>query len=65
MASLEPKLLHVRSHRTEAFEGAFMNRSTYQSPTDKGVTVFGFGMMGRPIGIDGNTFERFFLEKVR
>ena len=50
--------------RTEPFEGAFMNRSTYESPTDKGVTVFGFGTIGRAVEIDGNTFDRFFYQKL-
>jgi hypothetical protein len=50
--------------RTEPFEGAFMNRSTSQSPTDKGVTVFGLGTMGRAVVIAGNTIDRFFLQKL-
>ena len=50
--------------RTEPFEGAFMNRSTYQSPTDKGVTVFGFGTMGRAINVDGLTIDKFFYQKL-
>jgi hypothetical protein len=50
--------------RTEAFEGAFMNRSRYESPTDKGVTVFGFGTIGDAIQIDGNTIDRFFYERL-
>ena len=50
---------------SEAFEGAFMNRSTYQSPTDKGVTVFGFGTLGRPVNVSGLTINKFFFEKTR
>ena len=50
--------------RTERFEGAFMNRSRYESPTDKGVTVFGFGMLGRAVVIDGNTIDKFFYQKL-
>jgi hypothetical protein len=50
--------------RSRAFEGAFMNRSTYQSATDKGVTVFGFGTTTvAPVNIDGNTIDKFFYEK--
>src|SRR5437667_1168834 len=50
--------------RTEPFEGAFMNRSTYQSSTDKGVTVFGFGTMGRAVNIGGLIIDKFFYEKL-
>lgn len=49
--------------RTEPLEGAFMNRSRYESPTDKGVTVFGLGTLGRPITVSGNTLDKFFYEK--
>ena len=45
-------------------EGAFMNRSTYQSPTDKGVTVFGFGTMGRAVNIGGLIIDKFFYQKL-
>ena len=54
----------VYSDATQAFEGAFMNRSTYQSPTDKGVTVFGFGTIGRAVYINGYTIEKFFYQKL-
>jgi len=52
------------ANATETFQGAFMNRSTYESPTDKGVTVFGLGTIGRAIYVDGNTFDRFFFQKL-
>jgi len=52
------------SGESEEFEGAFMNRSTYQSPTDKGVTVFGFGTLGRPVSVSGLTINKFFFEKM-
>ena len=54
----------VYANATETFQGAFMNRSTYESPTDKGVTVFGLGTIGRSIYIDGNTFDKFFFQKL-
>ncbi|MFL5483578.1 MAG: hypothetical protein ACJ8AK_15455 [Gemmatimonadaceae bacterium] len=54
----------VYANATETFQGAFMNRSTYESPTDKGVTVFGLGTIGRAIYVDGNTFDRFFFQKL-
>jgi hypothetical protein len=50
---------------TESLEGAFMNRATYGSPTDKGVSVFGFGTLGKPIEMHGLTIDKFFLEKVQ
>jgi hypothetical protein len=49
--------------KSEPFEGAFMNRSVYESPTDKGTTVFGFGMLGKPITVSGLTIDKFFFEK--
>jgi len=49
--------------RSEPFEGAFMNRSTYESPTDKGVTVFGLGVLGEPVNLSGQTIDKFFFEK--
>ena len=54
----------VYPNATETFQGAFMNRSTYESPTDKGVTVFGLGTIGREIYINGNTFDKFFFQKL-
>jgi len=50
---------------SERFEGAFMNRSIYESPTDKGVTIFGFGTLGKSVVLNGNTIDRFFFEKTR
>ena len=50
---------------SESFEGAFMNRSVYESPTDKGVTIFGFGTLGRAIEIHGLTIDKFFYEKTQ
>jgi len=50
---------------TERLEGAFMNRSTFESPTDTGRTVFGFGTLSKPVEISGNTFDKFFYERSR
>jgi hypothetical protein len=47
---------------TEKLEGAFLNRSTFESPTDKGVTRFGLGTLNRPIEISGNTIDKLFYE---
>jgi len=46
----------------DRFEGVFMNRTSFDSPTDKGVTVFGLGVVGRMITVAGNTNNRFFYE---
>jgi hypothetical protein len=50
---------------TQPLEGAFMNRSTYESPTDKGFTVFGLGVLGRPTSVSGVTIDKFFYERTR
>ena len=44
------------------FEGAFMNRTSFESPTDKGVTLFGLGVVGKMITVAGNTNNKFFYE---
>jgi len=49
--------------RTEKFEGAFMNRSTYESPADNGVTFLGFGTMVHPITVNGITWDKLFYKK--
>ncbi|MFL5599595.1 MAG: hypothetical protein ACJ78I_04290 [Gemmatimonadaceae bacterium] len=50
---------------TEKFEGAFMNRTSFNSPTDKGHTVFGLGTVGKPIEVSGLTLDKVFYDKVR
>ena len=47
------------------FEGAFMNRTAFESPTDKGVTVFGLGVVGKYVEVAGYTTNRFFYELKR
>jgi hypothetical protein len=49
-----------RAGRSERFEGAFINRTSYDSPTDKGFTQFGLGMIGSPVEFHGVTFEKLF-----
>ena len=55
----------VYSDASQTFEGAFMNRSTYESPTDKGFTVFGFGTIGRAVHVNGYDVEKFFYQRVK
>jgi len=47
---------------TEKLEGVFINRTSFQSPTDKGFTRFGLGALGRPIEVSGFTLDKFFYE---
>ena len=46
----------------DRFEGVFMNRTSFESPTDKGVTVFGLGVLGKEIAVAGLTINKFFYE---
>ena len=46
--------------RTDRFEGAFLKRTSYESPEDKGFSRVGVGMLGRPLMLNGSTFDRFF-----
>jgi len=48
--------------RTEKLEGVFLNRTSFESPTDKGSTMFGLGTVGRPIDVSGLTLDRLFYE---
>ena len=50
---------------SEKLEGAFMNRTSFDSPTATGVTVFGFGTLGDPVQVSGMTINKFFYEKSR
>ena len=42
-------------------EGAFINRTRFESPTDKGTTTFGLGVVGH-FHIAGNDLDRVFYE---
>jgi hypothetical protein len=48
--------------QTEKLEGVFINRTSFESPTDKGFTTFGLGTVGRPIEVSGLTLDRLFYE---
>ena len=47
---------------TEKLEGVFLNRTSFESPTDKGFTRFGLGTLGRPIEVSGLTLDKLFYE---
>jgi len=49
----------------DRFEGVFMNRTAFESPTDKGVTVFGLGVVGKAVRLAGLTFDKLFYELKR
>lgn len=44
------------------FEGVFMNRTAFDSPTDRGATVFGLGVVGKKVAVAGLTFDKLFYE---
>ena len=46
----------------DRLEGVFMNRTAFDSPTDKGVTAFGLGVIGKHVGVGGLTFDKLFYE---
>lgn len=50
------------SGNTEKLEGVFINRTSFESPTDKGLTTFGLGTVGRPIEVSGLTLDKLFYE---
>lgn len=50
-------------NHSRKLEGIFMDRTTRESPTDPGVTVFGLGVLTPPTQVDGLTFERLFYER--
>lgn len=56
----------VYGNGTQArFEGVFMNRTSYDSPTDKGTTEFGLGVVGKDVGVAGVTINKFFYHLKR
>jgi hypothetical protein len=52
-----------RNGKRERLEGVFMERTSYDSPEDRGVKVFGLGVLARPVQIGGNTIDRLFYER--
>ena len=50
---------------SERLEGAFLNRTSFDSPTATGVTVFGLGTVGKPIQLYGVTLDKLFYERLR
>lgn len=51
---------------TEPFEGVFINRTSFDSPSDKGVTTFGLGVIGRSRAVAAGVYvDRFFFGFIR
>ena len=59
------KATKVYANGTSApLEGVFINRTRFESPTDKGQTTFGLGVVGHQ-RIAGNDLDRVFYEQSR
>jgi hypothetical protein len=50
---------------SERLEGAFLNRTSFDSPTATGVTVFGLGTIGKTVVVSGLTLDKLFYDKSR
>jgi hypothetical protein len=48
---------------SEPLEGVFINKTVFESPTDKGTTTFGLGVVGKQFQMDGMTVDRLFYER--
>lgn len=47
---------------TEKFEGVFINKTEFNSPTDKGIGTFGLGVVGNPVEFAGVTLDKLFYQ---
>jgi hypothetical protein len=47
---------------SEPLEGVFINKTVFESPTDKGVTVFGLGVIGKGLQVGGLNVDRIFYQ---
>jgi hypothetical protein len=48
---------------SEPFEGVFINLTSFDSPTDRGVTTFGLGVVGSSVRVSGVTVDRLFYHR--
>lgn len=46
-------------------EGVFINRTSFDSPADKGTTTFGLGVLTSPLQWQGLTLDRLFYQRAR
>jgi len=49
----------------EKFEGIFINRTEFNSPTDNGISTFGLGVIGNPVEFAGVTLDKLFYQLKR
>ena len=47
---------------SEPLEGVFINKTVFESPTDKGVTAFGLGVIGQGFQVGGQSLTRIFYQ---
>ena len=47
---------------SEPFEGVFINKTVFESPTDKGVTAFGLGVVGTQFQMGGLNVDKIFFQ---
>ena len=47
---------------SESFEGVFIDKTVFESPTDKGVTAFGLGVVGNSFQVGGLNLGRLFYQ---
>ena len=47
---------------SEPFEGVFINKTVFESPTDKGVTAFGLGVVGKQFQVGGVDLDKLFYQ---
>jgi hypothetical protein len=47
---------------SEPLEGVFINKTVFESPTDKGVTAFGLGVLGKTFRVGGLSLDRIFYQ---
>jgi hypothetical protein len=47
---------------SQPFEGVFIDKTVFESPTDKGVTAFGLGVLGKHFQAGGLNLDRIFYQ---
>jgi hypothetical protein len=50
---------------SEPFEGVFINKTVFESPTDKGLRAFGLGVVLNGAQVHGITLQRVFLQSTK
>lgn len=48
---------------TEPLEGVFIKKTSFDGPSDKGVTTFGLGVIGPSVNVAGVTIDKFFYQR--